>query len=173
MAALDFPASPTLGQLYPVSPPAGTAQYSWDGEKWISATPSADVVAASAAEYRAGTNTTKFISPKTAFDAAASVTLADAVAVTPDFALGFDFAWTLGAVGRTLNNPGNIKIGQKGIIVLNQGIAGATITTWGSFYKFPGGIKPSLSITAGAVDILSYSVISANAIACNFAADYK
>lgn len=34
MAALDFPASPSVGQLYPASPVAGVPTYRWDGEKW-------------------------------------------------------------------------------------------------------------------------------------------
>ena len=38
--AYDFPTSPTVGQLYPVSPPAGTAQYRWDGQAWVAASPS-------------------------------------------------------------------------------------------------------------------------------------
>lgn len=32
--ALDFPSSPSVGQLYPTSPPAGVPQYRWDGTVW-------------------------------------------------------------------------------------------------------------------------------------------
>jgi hypothetical protein len=32
--ALDFPASPSVGQKYPASPIAGIPTYTWDGEKW-------------------------------------------------------------------------------------------------------------------------------------------
>jgi len=32
--AIDFPASPSVGQKYPVSPIAGVPTYTWDGEKW-------------------------------------------------------------------------------------------------------------------------------------------
>ncbi|TAI63878.1 tail fiber domain-containing protein [Bradyrhizobium sp. Leo170] len=32
--ALDFPSSPTLGQVYPPSPIVGIPNYRWDGEKW-------------------------------------------------------------------------------------------------------------------------------------------
>jgi hypothetical protein len=31
---LDFPASPTVGQKFPVPPTAGMPVYTWDGEKW-------------------------------------------------------------------------------------------------------------------------------------------
>jgi hypothetical protein len=37
MAALDFPASPVLGDRYPTPAVAGKPQYSWDGEKWTTA----------------------------------------------------------------------------------------------------------------------------------------
>ena len=34
MAALDFPATPTVGQKYPVPAVVGVPVYTWDGEKW-------------------------------------------------------------------------------------------------------------------------------------------
>ena len=79
--------------------------------------------------------------------------------MTPDFSTGIDFSWTIGAAGRTLNNPTNAKPGQKGVIYLIQDATGGrTITTWGNTYKFPGGTKPTLSTAANAVDIVSYLV---------------
>lgn len=35
MAALDFPASPAVGQQYPSPAISGTPVYQWDGSKWI------------------------------------------------------------------------------------------------------------------------------------------
>lgn len=35
--ALDFPNSPTVGQLFPTSPAPGTPQFRWDGTAWSSA----------------------------------------------------------------------------------------------------------------------------------------
>jgi hypothetical protein len=32
--AIDFPASPTVGQIHPTTPVAGVPTYTWDGEKW-------------------------------------------------------------------------------------------------------------------------------------------
>ena len=32
--AMDFPASPTVGQKYPTTPVPGMPVYTWDGEKW-------------------------------------------------------------------------------------------------------------------------------------------
>ena len=39
--AFDFPSSPNVGDLYPTSPPAGTAQYRWDGQAWMAVSASA------------------------------------------------------------------------------------------------------------------------------------
>lgn len=36
--AINFPSSPTLGQKYPASPIAGMPTYTWDSEKWTTAT---------------------------------------------------------------------------------------------------------------------------------------
>ena len=36
LTALDFPASPTVGQLYPDPPVTGQPQYSWNGTQWLS-----------------------------------------------------------------------------------------------------------------------------------------
>ena len=33
--ALDFPSSPTVGQLYPSPPIAGVGQWRWDGTEWV------------------------------------------------------------------------------------------------------------------------------------------
>jgi hypothetical protein len=50
MTALDFPASPTVGQKYPSPAVAGVPVYSWDGEKWttlggaIGSTGASDVI---------------------------------------------------------------------------------------------------------------------------------
>lgn len=33
--ALDFPSSPTVGQLYPVTPIPGVPQYRWNGSAWM------------------------------------------------------------------------------------------------------------------------------------------
>jgi len=37
MAAMDFPASPAVGDRYPTTAVAGQTQYVWDGEKWATA----------------------------------------------------------------------------------------------------------------------------------------
>jgi len=87
----------------------------------------------------------------------AVVTLTDASTVTPDFSTGFNFTWILGATGRTLASPTNVKVGQTGTIQIIEDATGSrTITTYGSTWKFSGGIKPVLTSTANAVDLFAY-----------------
>jgi len=112
----------------------------------------------------------KILTADRVWAAAVPVTLADSATVTPDLNTGIDFVWTLGAAGRTLANPTNAKLGQKGMIYLVQdAIGGRTITTWGTNYKFSGGLKPTLSSAGNTVDVLSYAVKSATEIECFFA----
>ena len=44
---------------------------------------------------------------------------------------------------------------------------------YNSVYKFAGGTAPTLTTTAGAVDILSYSVRTSTAIDAELKADFK
>jgi hypothetical protein len=126
--------------------------------------------AATAAEYIANATATKAITPATVWGAAAPVALTDGATVTPDFNAGIDFQWALAAAGRTLANPTNQKVGQRGVILLQQdGTGNRTITSWGSAWKFVDGTKPVLSTAAGSQDALSYWVVSSNVIFCSFA----
>jgi hypothetical protein len=129
-------------------------------------------VAATAAEYRSNSAPAKMLTPGAVWSAAALVTVSEAAGVvTLDLNAGFDFFWTLTAAGRTMANPTGGKSGQKGFIYLAPGTAG-TVTTWGSNWKFPGGIKPTLTLNGA--DIISYMVGSDNAtMLCTFAADFK
>lgn len=247
MAALDFPASPTLNQTYPSPAVPGVPVYTWDGEKWtttggaVGSTGAADdpplmdgtasvgsstqwaredhrhpsdttrvaktgdtmtghlslptapaaanavrkdyvdaadatlqaaiaalpapPVAATAAEYLANSAPTKMLTPGAVWSAAATIGLTDAASVAPNFSLGLDFYWSIGAAGRTLANPTNAtKQGQKGTIRLING--SGTVTTYGPAYKFAGGTKPSS--TVGQYDIISYFVVDASNIYCTF-----
>jgi len=112
------------------------------------------VVAATAAEFVNNTAPTRLLTPGAVWSAAAPTALTESAGVvTPNLSLGIDFTWTLGGAARTMNNPSNLKAGQKGVFILTVGSAG-TITTWGSAWKFPGGVKPTL--TPNGIDIISY-----------------
>lgn len=131
---------------------------------------------ATAAEYlsNAAGAVGKIVSPKTAWDALALVTVAPSgITFTIDMNAGIDFNLTLTAPGMTVGNPSNPKIGQKGIIYLSQDATGSrTISSWGTAWKFPGGIKPLASTAANSVDAVSYVVTSAGFICCNFSAGF-
>lgn len=81
------------------------------------------------------------------------VTLTDGATVTPDFAAGNYFDWTIGG-NRTLATPSNLVACQGAVIrIVQDGTGGRTIT-FSSAYKFEGGTVPTLSTAAGAVDVL-------------------
>ncbi len=75
---------------------------------------------------------------------------------TPNFSNGINFDVTLvhASCPCTLANPTNIHQNTYFLTIVQSGTGSDTIGTWGSFYKFPGGVPPSLSAGAGAVDVL-------------------
>jgi hypothetical protein len=132
--------------------------------------------AVTAAEYLANSAAAgKYVTATTAWAAAAYTNLGAGATVTPDMSLGIDFLWQPSPVSVTLGNAINMKMGQKGVIYIITQTAN-TMITWGSNYKFSGGIKPTLSSPAGSIDVLSY-VCGANGNAgnvyCTFSVDMK
>ncbi|HXH52526.1 MAG TPA: DUF2793 domain-containing protein [Sphingomicrobium sp.] len=117
---------------------------------------------ASVAEVREGATGAKYVSPRRLFEAAASVALTDGATITPDFGTGINFHVTLGG-NRTLANPTNVKAGQSGRIRIVQDGTGGRTLSFGSNWKFAGG-TPSLSIAAGAVDVIAFFCHSATEI---------
>jgi hypothetical protein len=128
-------------------------------------------VAATMAEYIANSAPTKMLTPGAVWSAAPVYLLTDGATATPDMNLGIDFQWSMvGAAARTLVNPTNTKPGQKGLIYL-AAAAPPTAITFGSKWKFAGGIKPA---TILGIDILSYAVGGGTMdIFCSIAQDYK
>lgn len=81
-------------------------------------------------------------------------TLTDAATITWNANLGAVATVTITSTGRTLT-PSNLIAGGTYIVFVVQGSGGSkTITTWTNF-KWPGGVVPTLSTAAGAVDIIS------------------
>lgn len=84
-----------------------------------------------------------------------------------NLALNNNFSMTM-TEDTTLSNPTNIVAGQSGRIVLTQA-AGDYDVAFGTYYKFPGGVTPTVNSTsAGAIDVLYYDVLDATHIACVF-----
>ena len=73
-----------------------------------------------------------------------------------DIASGAVATVTLTAAGRTLANPTNLRVGTYILHVLQDGSGSRTITSWGTAYKFPAGVKPTFSTAASSHDILSF-----------------
>lgn len=82
--------------------------------------------------------------------------LTDGATITPNFSAADNFDVTL-AGNRTLANPSNVVVGQSGTIRVVQDATGSRTLAYGNLWKFPGG-APTLSTTANAIDVISYSV---------------
>lgn len=147
---INFPNAPTVNQLHPDPAVAGMAQYKWDGTAWVAAAVVPVPVAATSAEYISNSAPTKMLTSGATWGAAAYAAITDGATITLNLSLGLNFAGTIGT-GRTMANPTFGKAGQTGLILLSTG----TVTTWGSNWKFPNGVKP---ISSGGTDIISYIV---------------
>jgi len=110
----------------------------------------------------------KLLNPNAVWTAMSETTLTDGATVSWDMQTGFDFILTLGG-NRTLANPTNIKVGQKGRLVVVQDGTGSRTLTWSNYYKFANATAPTLSTTAGATDIFYYDVRSSTYIIVTFA----
>lgn len=99
----------------------------------------------------------------TAAQRGAIVQLTDSATITPNMNDGNFFSLTLTG-NRTLANPANITPGQSGSIFITQDAAGSRALAYGSYWDFAGGLAPTLSISANAVDRLDYVVRTATSI---------
>lgn len=87
--------------------------------------------------------------------------------ITLDFSSAQNFSVTL--TGNTdFANPTNITAGMTGHLVITQDGTGSRTATWGSYWKWRGGTKPTLTTTAGAVDRVDFLVVSATSIHASF-----
>ena len=112
-----------------------------------------DVDIATNANFFAGT-TDKFVQTGTLWQAETTVTYG--TTTTFDFSLFKNAVVTLTG-NITTQTLSNVTIGKAGSITFIQDGTGSRTTVWNSIFKFAGGTAPSLTATAGAVDILSYS----------------
>lgn len=100
------------------------------------------------------------------------VTLTDAASIVVSADLGNNFVVTLGG-NRTLTALTPARAGQTGLIYVYQDGTGSRTLSYNSAYKFSGGTAPTLTTTASAVDILSYSVRTSTAIDMELKTDFK
>jgi hypothetical protein len=92
--------------------------------------------------------------------APAGVTLAYGTTVNVNAALGNAFNLTLTASTATIANPANPADGQVIRFRIAQGSGGGFTVTWGSAYDFGSGAAPTLSATAGKVDICAFEYVA-------------
>lgn len=81
------------------------------------------------------------------------VALTDGASIATDAATGNVFSVTL-AGNRTLANPTNLKDGATYIWIITQDGTGSRTLAYGANFKWPGGVVPTLSTAAGAVDVI-------------------
>ena len=84
----------------------------------------------------------------------ASQTLSDGATITWDTSLGQIATITLGGA-RTISNATNLKVGTYILNVKQNASSGLSTLTWGRGYFFPGNVKPTLTATANARDIIT------------------
>jgi len=100
----------------------------------------------------------------------AKFTLADAANIATDAKNGNVFEVTL-AGNRTLDNPTGLISGFTYLWIIKQSTGGHTLG-YGTAFDFPGGTAPTLSVAAGAVDLLC-GVYDGTNLLCSFTADFQ
>lgn len=84
-----------------------------------------------------------------------SQTLTDGATISWNTASGQIATVTLGG-NRTFNGPTNLKIGTYVLNVIQDGTGSRTGNFSNTIFKFPGGVKPTLTTTANARDIIFF-----------------
>ena len=84
-------------------------------------------------------------------------TIADAASIVMNMATNNQFLVTLGG-NRTLAAPTNLTVGQTGHIYAIQNVGGGHTLSYNAVFKFPGGTDPVATTSAGAVNLLVFSV---------------
>lgn len=93
------------------------------------------------------------------------VALTDAATINTDASLSDVFSVTLGG-NRTLANPTNLVAGQTVVWFLDQDATGGRTISFGSLFKFPSAVVPSLSSPANAKDTLT-CIYDGTILRCN------
>lgn len=83
-------------------------------------------------------------------------TLTDGATVTWNANSGSQAIWTIGGTGRTLSITNPIVGSFYTLKLIQDGTGSRTITTYPTNTKWSGGVAPTLTTTAGAVDIISF-----------------
>lgn len=98
--------------------------------------------------------------------ATSSALTSTAASIAVDLALNNDFTHTF-TENTTLANPTNVVEGQSGAIRFTQHASSPKTLAFGTNWKFPGGVDPSVTATNSAADTLYYYVRSSTFIEAN------
>ena len=130
------------------------------GTDYCAATSGSGVLKGSSGNTAAAVAGTDFVAPGTATDFTAqqnfiSQSLTDGASISWNLASQQNAHVTLGG-NRALANPTNLKNGGTYILRVVQDATGSRTLSYGSVYKWPGGVAPTLSTAANAIDILTF-----------------
>lgn len=123
---------------------------------------------------RNGFETDPFFGTRNVWNAAqdvAQVTLTDAATINTDAALGNVFLVTL-AGNRTLANPTNLVAGQSLVWHIHQDATGGRTLSFGTLFKFQGGVVPAIALGANAKSVLS-GTYDGTVIKADMGVDYR
>lgn len=130
---------------------------------------SALLAKATAAEYRANT-ANKVLTTDQIWAAAADLLLTvSGTTISVDLSQAFNFTLIMSGGPWTLAAPINGKRFQSGTIEIAQDATGGRVLNFNPAWRFAGGVVPALSTTPGALDVLSYRVLSGGQIFCSLA----
>lgn len=124
---------------------------------------------ATAAEYYAAT-ASKLVPASVIYPTETTTTFG--ATTTFDFSTFINTAVTLTGNITTMTLS-NVTAGKAGTIAFIQDGTGSRTTVWNSIFKFPGGVTPTLTTTASAIDILTYSCRSATNCPASLMKDVK
>lgn len=85
----------------------------------------------------------------------AAQALTDGATISWNVASGAFASVTLGG-NRTMAAPTNLQAGASYALKITQDGTGSRTLTWNSVFKWPGGVAPTLSTAAGAVDLVTF-----------------
>lgn len=98
-------------------------------------------------------------------------TLTDAATVAWNAAAGRAAQVTLGG-NRTLAAPTNVVNGQTYVLHVIQDGTGTRLLTWNAVFKWPGGTAPTLTATAGKIDVFTFQARGGNLYAATHGLNY-
>ncbi len=139
--------------------------YHYDGDDWVALS-----LSGGGGALPSGIAYLNLVQQYTKTQGTITVPLTDAASISVDGSLSNKFSVVLGG-NRLLNNPINLKDATY-IFTIKQDATGGRNLSYGSSFKFPGGVIPVLSTAPNAIDEL-YCNSDGNILRCSLNKDYK